>query len=282
MAQTEEATPLPQSVPPTSPNLSNRSVSELLQLGTEKMGQRLYAEAAELFSQVVQKQATGTEAYLHRGICYMELWEFDKAVADFDTYIQQNPKRASGYIQRARIHAKRGQWDKVLSELTHAQACEPDTHDRNRIAFLQGQWEFEQKKYPEALARFSEVLSAPELQANLRQIALLCRCLTYLRWSETAPADEKTTLRQKAAHDLAEYRKGDPPNAVEFLVRASDLLQKQQFEVVVKETSDYLLGCFDKPLPFVLRAQAYLEWQPNQVEKATEDISQAVTKIGMP
>ena len=64
-------------------------------------------------------------ALSNRGVAYVRLGEFDKAMADFNASISYIPRWGFGYYNRASLYARRGEWTKAEADLDIAAKLDP-------------------------------------------------------------------------------------------------------------------------------------------------------------
>ena len=67
----------------------------------------------------------GTAFYNERGIAYAKKGQYDKAVSEFNNAIELNPKDAVSYTLRGGVHSERAQYDKAISDFTKAIELNP-------------------------------------------------------------------------------------------------------------------------------------------------------------
>ncbi len=72
-----------------------------------------------LFRKPISKEDLAT-AYSNRGDAYRNKGQYDRAIADFDTAIELDPKHAIAYSNRGIAYKKLGEIDKAMSDTQKA------------------------------------------------------------------------------------------------------------------------------------------------------------------
>jgi tetratricopeptide (TPR) repeat protein len=254
--------------------------------GVDLQNMGKFIEAIEKYSEAIAKRKTFNDAYLNRGICYLQLNEFAKAEADISYYIERKPNIALGYINRASLFIKQGDFTKAWQDVETAErlpAINPS--DKQRLLLTRAKLHQQGAEYAKAVALYTTALAEKNISLTFRRSVLLQRSLTYIRWMEArlpqTGQQPDSALRRKALDDLQECRKEDSPAVEERLVRAETALAKREFALVLMETGTFVTDSSSEPLPFILRAQAYLELSPADLSGAATEIERALTKLAV-
>ena len=79
------------------------------------------AKAVECYSRAIQiDPARACDAYLGRGMCYLELDELDKALVDFGEAGLLNPQNTQVYLNRALVYMQRSDWPRAMDDYMKA------------------------------------------------------------------------------------------------------------------------------------------------------------------
>ncbi|HEY2156315.1 MAG TPA: tetratricopeptide repeat protein, partial [Isosphaeraceae bacterium] len=114
-------------------------------------------------------------AYMHRGMAWAELKEFDRALADFNSAVNAEPGTAWTYASRADGWRFLKDWDRALAD--YDRAIELDS--KNAVAYLhRGMTRRTLKDYAGAMADYEQSLKiSPRLAVAHNNIAwLLATC----------------------------------------------------------------------------------------------------------
>ena len=68
---------------------------------------------------------TKGDMYLERGLCYEELKQFEKALADYNKAISLEPKKGKCYFSRSYIYIKNGEMEKAKADVEKAVELDP-------------------------------------------------------------------------------------------------------------------------------------------------------------
>jgi tetratricopeptide (TPR) repeat protein len=60
------------------------------------------------------------EAYFNRGLAYVQVGEYEKAIYDFTEVIRINPRYPEAFNNRGKAYYSEGQYDKAISDYTKA------------------------------------------------------------------------------------------------------------------------------------------------------------------
>ena len=100
------------------------------------------------------------KSYKYRGDAYLELAQYDRALADYAQAISLNPNYVEAYRSRASYYLDSGKIDQALADYTQIIAINPQDISAHKI---RGRISGSSKEYDTALADFNKVISlAPE------------------------------------------------------------------------------------------------------------------------
>jgi len=87
---------------------------------------RIWKNDITLWSYVIEKQPTGVpQAYNNRGLTFVDMEQFDKAMEDFDKAIASNPGFYEAFNHRGGTFEKMGQFDKAIDDFDKAISLNP-------------------------------------------------------------------------------------------------------------------------------------------------------------
>ena len=112
------------------------------------------------------------DAYLNRGLAYVEKGEFDRAIEDFDKAIGLNPEYADAYFNRGTAHSTLNQHEKAIENYNKAIELDPNlalAYSNRGLAY------YSLNKHDEAIADYNEAI---ELDPNFA-LAYYNRGLAY-------------------------------------------------------------------------------------------------------
>ena len=100
-------------------------------LGEAAMDRRDFKAAVEAYTRAIDSgdifsDLVRSQAHFNRGRSYFQLREFDRAIADYDVFIELRPNYAGGYYNRFVAYEHKGDGDKALEDLKAAHRLEPD------------------------------------------------------------------------------------------------------------------------------------------------------------
>ncbi len=100
-------------------------------------GDTLTADDAQTYyDEIIAKEPT-VSAYVHRGAVYAAKGDLDKAIADFDEAINQDPQNAVAHAERGIAYAEKGHLNKAISGFTEALKIDPKNIEaNNNLAWL--------------------------------------------------------------------------------------------------------------------------------------------------
>ena len=98
----------------------------LLASGTETMGRGAYAEAIDVFSDVIQRAPDFAEGWNKRATAYFLAGEYRKSIADCEEVFKRNPKHFGALSGDGQNWLALGELDKALEYLRRALAVNPN------------------------------------------------------------------------------------------------------------------------------------------------------------
>ncbi len=81
--------------------------------------------SVSLFSELIGLEPDNMEAYLRRGVAYVQSGQTDLAIADFSHVISRTPEIVEAWYDRGAAFAARGQYEQAISDLTESIRLEP-------------------------------------------------------------------------------------------------------------------------------------------------------------
>jgi len=98
----------------------------LLVSGTEIMGRGAYAEAIDIFSEVIHRAPDFAEGWNKRATAYFLAGQFRKSIADCEEVFKRNPKHFGALSGDGQNWLALGEFDKALQYLRRALAVNPN------------------------------------------------------------------------------------------------------------------------------------------------------------
>lgn len=95
-----------------------------------------YAQAIELYSQVIQRDPEFLNAYLQRGFCHSLQREYEAAIQDFTAVIDRKKDHLWAYTSRGSAYGKLGKQDLAIRDFNTVLQLDP----RNQEAFNNRGW----------------------------------------------------------------------------------------------------------------------------------------------
>ena len=95
---------------------SSPSNGELRHKIKEKAHQKNYMAAVNLLNQLIGREPDSAIDYNNRGLMYLQLGEYEQAMADFNWAIALNPQLDRAYNNRANCQAMLGNLDKAIAD----------------------------------------------------------------------------------------------------------------------------------------------------------------------
>jgi len=119
--------------------------------------------AIKMLTEVIHTMPRRSDAYYHRGVAYMNLEQYDEAIADFNIANEANPHTALPLTGRSSAHAALGKLDEAIADLDKAIHLEPGEamlyanrgqlyHQQNELELAQRDLDLAVELEPEAVA----------------------------------------------------------------------------------------------------------------------------------
>jgi tetratricopeptide (TPR) repeat protein len=89
-------------------------------LARQEGQQRKFAEAARMYSTLLQSPKNRAGNYLSRGKCFLMLRRFDLALSDFTNSISLEPQDGDAYRARSEAYQQLGQTEKAQADLAQS------------------------------------------------------------------------------------------------------------------------------------------------------------------
>ena len=163
-----------------------------------------------------------------RGSSFIQLQQYDRALADLDAAIRMQPEEAQGYLYRGELHRVQGQLEAALRDYDMGLRLRPDhalakqARDATAAALAEGR---PQAEGPPATTRPKVVDRPPEkapaaapIDRSVREAQTLLAQLGYYRGPANGQLDQST----RAAVTSFQRVKGLPPDGA----ITSDLLER--------------------------------------------------------
>ncbi|WWD21936.1 hypothetical protein CI109_106424 [Kwoniella shandongensis] len=96
---------------------SSRSASRIVQDGNRFLAEGAYSEAARAYGEAIDLDPNSYVNYYKRATAYLSMGRHGAALDDFDQILKINPAFAQAHLQKAKILAKEGEFEKSKSEL---------------------------------------------------------------------------------------------------------------------------------------------------------------------
>lgn len=153
--------------------------------------------AVEHFTKRIREKGSSAH-YNDRGLLFVELKDYDKAIADFSTAIKLGKEFAPAYANRAAAYEAKGERDKALADYTQGIELAP-----KNFAALNGRGlvHTQLKKYDQAMADFNRALELnPKYAQAYHNRAFLWRMQSQ---HAKALADYNQAIQHDPAFDVA-------------------------------------------------------------------------------
>ena len=222
----------------------------VLTRGMKYLRMKEYKKALSDFDKTVQVDPTSSDGYCYRGVAHFELGENAKALADVSKAIELDDKNADAYRQRGRIHDKLGERKEAVADFTSAIACA--FHKRAR-AF------HESLRYETAIKNYNSVLELAPSRAGV-----------YCQRGDAYLAFENYT---KAIADFDKAIQANPKSPAAYLGRGCACLKTKDFKQAAADLTKAIeLGAKIADAYF-FRSKAYKELGKNK--DAADDLAKA-------
>jgi tetratricopeptide (TPR) repeat protein len=120
-----------------------------------------YDRALQDFGEAIRADATFAKAFANRGAVYGAKQDFDRAIEDFTRVLMLEPRSAHAFADRAGMHRLHGQHDEAIRDYTEAIRINPAFADAilNRAITLAGT-----SRCAEAIADFTRAIELSKLE----------------------------------------------------------------------------------------------------------------------
>lgn len=128
-----------------------------------------YRKAVTDYNALIQYNSDYLFGYLQRGACYASLGQYEKAISDYTHIIENSPSYTMAYYARAVAHTEQHNYDDALADVSRCIELSPSA----RAYFLRGRLQLIQGDTAKATADFEQVLPIDTTTAgSVRQYAL--------------------------------------------------------------------------------------------------------------
>jgi tetratricopeptide (TPR) repeat protein len=106
--------------------------------GMTLVRQGLVRDAVNVYSEALRYDNAYAAAHINRGLAYLSLKEYPKAIADFDQAIRSTPKDASLYFKRGVAQSGSGDWTAAVKSYSEAIRLNPkyaDAYGNRSLAY---------------------------------------------------------------------------------------------------------------------------------------------------
>ncbi len=97
------------------------------------------------YTRAIEIDPKYTDAYFNRGVAFGDLEQWDKAIVDYSKAIEIDPKYKSAFDTRGVAYANLGRWDKAIADYSKALEIDPkfaNAYDNRGVAYVNlGQWD---------------------------------------------------------------------------------------------------------------------------------------------
>jgi tetratricopeptide (TPR) repeat protein len=196
-------------------------------------------------------------AYNNRGAAYLNLGEYEKAIADLDQAIELDPEYALAYNHRGAAYFSLGEYEKAIADYDRAIELDPEyamAYNNRGYAYLN------LGEYEKAIADWDQAI---ELDPELA-MAYNNRGYAYLNLGEY----------EKAIADLDQAIELDPELAMAYGNRGAAYLSLGEYEKAIADCDQAIALDPELAMAYNNRGAAYLNL--GEYEKAIADLDQAI------
>ncbi|RJE75250.1 hypothetical protein BGP76_19325 [Reichenbachiella sp. MSK19-1] len=136
-------------------NRKNR-IKYTFETANKKLNEGYYSDAVVLYSQVLEKDAEITDAYLNRGVAYYEMGKYVLALADYNEVYRLKPDYHDVLFNRAYAYLELERMDNAFEDLSYLRKLYPDTALVDVVSGLVFE---KQRDYAKALESFSAAIA---------------------------------------------------------------------------------------------------------------------------
>jgi tetratricopeptide (TPR) repeat protein len=164
-----------------------------------------------------EKGSNLSTAYSLRGVAYMALQDFDRAIQDFAQAIQIDPTNTEAFMNRGAAFGARQEWDSAIRDFTQVVTLDPKSshafHDRGSMYLLTGQSDLAIRDFTDAI-RLDPAFADALLNRGLT-LAGSARCpqaiADFTRVIELDPKASKAYVERGVCYEAA----GDDTRALD-------------------------------------------------------------------
>ncbi len=124
---------------------SPNKARSILNLGVAYVNLGQWDKAIAEYSRIIEIDPKYRDAYYNRGVAYVNLGQWDKAIPDYSRTIELDPKNINAYSNRGNVYGNLGQWDKAIADYSKAVGIDPNYplawYNRGVIYGNLGQWD---------------------------------------------------------------------------------------------------------------------------------------------
>ena len=117
-------------------------------------------QALECINAAVKTEPTNTDWLEDRGVMYLIIKQYDKAIADFNKIIQLSPGNIQGYLLTARVHFEREEYSEAMKLYKHANLLSEHSYIYSYMAMAENQLQ----NYEQAADYVIEALKAERFE----------------------------------------------------------------------------------------------------------------------
>ncbi|HEX2906693.1 MAG TPA: tetratricopeptide repeat protein [Phototrophicaceae bacterium] len=146
--------------------------------------------ASYAYSEVIKRQPTNSEAYLHRGFCEFRLADYEAALRDYQFAIKLDPQSALAFTFRGTVYFAQENYVEAWLDFHHAVILDPTFAEG--FKFL-GDYYDQQQDFDKALEAYSKAIELnPEYSEAYRKRAMIN---ARLGLSDQALSDRENAIK---------------------------------------------------------------------------------------
>lgn len=151
-----------------------------------------FREAAKAYGLLIDTGECLSEDYFNRGMCYSELQQYEKAIADQNGAVQKDPANYMAYMQRGASQWELRRWEDALESFHKAYAINStDPNCQWILGLLSLQMNDFKRGWPLYDTRWqSERFKSPRLNTDKPQWTKDCNDKSVLVWGEQGIGDQ--------------------------------------------------------------------------------------------
>jgi len=217
-----------------------------------------YADAARLFSRVLELNDASTEVYRLRGYAWGELGEWEKQIQDYSTAIEMGSAEDDLHLNRAFAYYNAGLYESAITDFNES----IESREDNRfVAFAnRGNALFNLGKYGEAIGDYSSAISLQKDDADV--------------FYNRARAHQEARNLQNAIIDFDNALRIDPQNIDYIIDRGIAWEQLGEKEKAIRDFANAISITPDSYRAHLLRGKA--ERDIGRLDNAIRDFTTAI------